>query len=108
VEEDLMSKQRLRRGREISGLTMGQAARLLGMRVPDLSLMELNGVHYDDDRLPALAALYQTTVAWLLGDDPKLSPENLALLCDVEHTGDRATVREVMEMWSTPERDDVR
>jgi transcriptional regulator with XRE-family HTH domain len=100
VEEDLMSKQRLRRGREISGLTMGQAARLLGMRVPDLSLMELNGVHYDDDRLPALAALYQTTVAWLLGDDPKL--------CDVEHTGDRATVREVMEMWSTPERDDVR
>jgi transcriptional regulator with XRE-family HTH domain len=96
---------RLRRGREIAGLSLGQAARLLGMQATGLSLMELNGVHADDDRLLALAALYQTTVAWLLGDKPQISAENLALLGDVDYDKDRATLREFMGMLSTPERD---
>lgn len=84
---------------------MGQAARLLGMPVIELSLMELNAVHHDDDRLIALAKLYQTTTSWLLGDDPKISTDNMAVLRRVEHTSDRAKLEEFMGMLSTPERD---
>lgn len=92
---------RIRKTREGAGLSMGQAARLLGMPVTELSLMELNGVHADDDRLPRLASLYRCSVAWLLGETAPLSDENEALLNTIDHTTDRATVREFMEMLST-------
>jgi transcriptional regulator with XRE-family HTH domain len=92
---------RIRSTREGCGLTMGQAARLLGMPVTELSLMELNGVHADDDRLPRLGKLYHCSVAWLLGETAELSADSKALLSTIEHTGDRAVVREFMEMLST-------
>lgn len=71
---------------------MGKAARLLDMQATELSLMEINSVHADDDRLPDLAELYSTTVAWLLGDEPQLSAENIALLDNVKQASDRAAL----------------
>ena len=96
-----VERNRIRETREASGLTMGQAARLLGCSVVDVSLMETNHVHADDGRLPALASLYKCSVAWLLGETAELSAEQDAWLRQVEHTGDRAIVRNFMEMLST-------
>lgn len=95
---------RLRQGRKISGLTLGQGARLLDVEVIHLANVELEVEPASDQLLRRMAELYQTTVAWLLGDEPQISPENHRLLNDVEHDSDRATLTEFMGMLSTPER----
>lgn len=96
---------RLRRGRELVGLTLSQATRLLGWHGSSL-LSELeDGTSVPTDaNLTRLAALYQTTVSWLLGDEPQISDEGHAMLRSIEDTSDREAIREVMELWSTPER----
>ena len=98
-----MRKTRFREGRKASGLTLGQGARLLGVEAVRLSDVELDRAEPGDELLIKMAALYLTTVAWLLGDDPKLSAENLALLDSIDHDSDRATMTEFMGMLSTPE-----
>lgn len=92
---------RIRTTRAGAGLSLGQASKLLGISAADLSLMELNGVHGDDDRLPLLAKIYGCSVRWLRGETAELSAENVALLRTCEHTGDRETLREFMLMIST-------
>jgi len=93
---------RLRSTREQCGLTVGQAAKLLGWARGPLYAMEIGaGSPPTDDDLRAIATLYGCSVAWLRGETAKLSPDNEALLRTIDHTGDRATVREFMEMIST-------
>lgn len=47
-----------------------------------------------------MAVTFGCSVAWLQGVRPQLSAENEALLRSVTHDGDRATLREFMEMLS--------
>jgi transcriptional regulator with XRE-family HTH domain len=93
---------RLKATRESAGLSLGQAAKLLGWARGVLHAMEIDeGSAPIDSDLAALAALYRCSVAWLRGETAELSDENKALLRTVEHTGDRDTVREFMQMLST-------
>lgn len=101
-----MTAIRFRRAREIAGLSIGQAARLLDVSRDWLDSAE-HGWTPPGEHLRAMADLYQTTTSWLLGDEPQISGANLALLRDVEHDTDRATLTEFMGMLSTPERDGV-
>lgn len=95
---------RIREGREESGLSMKQAAKLLGVDLGELFGAETGTAKPSDELLIKMARLYQTTVAWLLGDEPQISDANKALLRAVEHTGDRAELERFMGMLSTPER----
>lgn len=96
---------RLARAREICGLSITQASKVLGWaRGPLFAIETGQGAPPSDDDLIKLAALYQTTVAWLLGDEPQISDDNKALLRTVEHDVDRAAVAEFVGMLSTPER----
>jgi len=71
---------RLRAAREAAGLSQGQVARLMNMHRPTISEMEAGNRRITADELARLADLYDTKVAWLLGeaperaahDDPKL------------------------------------
>jgi transcriptional regulator with XRE-family HTH domain len=71
---------RLRAAREAAGLSQGQVAKLMDMHRPTISEMEAGNRRVSVDELAKLADLYDTKVAWLLGeaperaehDDPKL------------------------------------
>lgn len=71
---------RLRAAREAAGLSQGQVAKLMNMHRPTISEMEAGKRRISADELAKLADLYDTKVAWLLGeaperaehDDPKL------------------------------------
>lgn len=92
---------RLKSTREGAGLSLAQAAKLLGWAQGPLRAFEVGETQPTDEDLRALAALYRCSVAWLRGETAELSAANEALLRDVEHAGDRETVREFMEMLST-------
>lgn len=91
---------RIRRTREQCGLSLAQAARLLGWAQGPLHAMEAGATAPTEADLRAMATLYCCSVAWLLGETAELSAENKALLNTID-TSDRATVREFMEMLST-------
>lgn len=71
---------RLRAAREAAGLSQGQVARLMNMHRPTISEMEAGNRRISAEELAKLADLYDTKIAWLLGeaperaehDDPKL------------------------------------
>lgn len=94
---------RLRRARETAGLSIEQATAKLGWARGPLRALEDGTAKYPvtEDSLRAMAGIYGCSVAWLCGETAELSLENEALLRTVEHTGDRATLREFMQMIST-------
>jgi transcriptional regulator with XRE-family HTH domain len=96
-----VTSDRLRSTRKGAGLTLGQAARLLGLKVTTLSDVELGRVNPSDGWLQDMANLYHCSVAWLRGETAELSSSDEERLRDIEHTGARAVVREFMQMLST-------
>ncbi len=70
-----MAENRSRRARELAGLSLGQAARLLGIARDALIAIEISGLIFqqiDLGELPhtRLADLYGVSVAWLRGEVP--------------------------------------
>jgi transcriptional regulator with XRE-family HTH domain len=84
-----------------AGLSVAQASKLLGWHPDNLIAIESGEHPPSPTGLRKLAELYRCSVAWLRGETAKLSAGNEALLETVDHDGDRATVREFMEMIST-------
>lgn len=88
---------RLRRARELAGLSIGQAAKLLGWSQGPLVLMEKGHGHPPDPgELGRLASLYGVSVEWLRGDEVQLSDDHRMLVGEIEHDGDRARVAELL------------
>jgi len=94
------SGDRVRWTREQAGLSRGQAARLLGLTVEWVTGVEHGTVIPTGEQLKAMAVTFGCAVAWLQGAKPQLNAQNEALLRSVTHDGDRATLREFMEMLS--------
>lgn len=95
---------RLRRGREICGLSIAQAAKLLGWSQGPLHAMEIGATKPTDTDLGQLAKLYQTSPEWLLGAEPVLPDQLHQMLRDAADDGvsahDRDIVLEVSGMWA--------
>lgn len=66
-----MLHTRLRAAREAAGLSQGQVAKLMGMHRPTISEMEAGNRRVTAEELARLAELYDTKVAWLLGEGPE-------------------------------------
>lgn len=97
-------KTRIMRAREISGLSPGQAADLLGVDRAWLARVEAEQESPTEAFLAELAKLCRTSVAWLLGDALKIPEPTQRLLRDSTlDPRDRETLLEVAGMWSTPE-----
>lgn len=81
-----MTAPRYRRAREIAGLSIAQAAKLLGAGDDLLSAMERELWHPDDVTirlLTEMAAIYGCSLEWLRGDHVELSPSVKDLLACV-------------------------
>lgn len=93
---------RLRRARELAGLSLTQAARKLGWDGLSLEEHETGACAalrwpLSDDEWSRLADLYGVTVAWLRGADVELPEATREVLRQVEHNGDRARLTELLE-----------
>ena len=63
--------ERLKEARKLAGLSQGQVARMLGLHRPSVSEMEAANRRVSADELAQLAAVYDVSVAWLLGEAPE-------------------------------------
>lgn len=61
---------RLREAREQSGLSQGQAAKLVGMHRPTISEIEAGRRRVAAEELVRLADIYGVSIAWLTGETP--------------------------------------
>lgn len=75
---------RSRRARESAGLSVGQAARLLGVTTDQLRRVEEHDSAYADAYPPRLADLYGVNVDWLSGRSELCDYEPLRNLQGVE------------------------
>lgn len=64
------ASNRFRKAREQAGLTLGQASRLLGIPITDLSGMELDKMIATEAALTAMQDRYGVSRAWLVGEGP--------------------------------------
>lgn len=64
---------RLRAAREQSGLSQGQAAKLLGLLRPTVSEIEAGRRRVAADELPGFARIYGVSVSWLADERPEVA-----------------------------------
>ena len=67
----LLMPKRFARARELAGLSVGQAARLLGVSAADLAAVEQRGEPRGEITLARLVDLYGCSVAWITGEVPQ-------------------------------------
>lgn len=63
--------ERLRLARELSGLSQGQVAEMLGLKRPAISETEAGRRKVSAEELAKLSEIYAVSVAWLVGADPE-------------------------------------
>lgn len=83
-----MTAPRYRRARELAGLTLAQAARLLGTGACDLSNMEINAADPILRATPEMERLmvdvYGCSLAWLQGAEPEVPESTREMLRDAD------------------------
>lgn len=62
--------ERLKEARKLAGLSQGQVAKMLGLHRPSITEMESGNRRVSADELARLAAIYDVSTAWLLGEAP--------------------------------------
>lgn len=67
--------QRLKTARELSGLSQGQVANILGIHRPSVSAIEAGTRKVSAEEIKEFARIYDVSISWLLGEE---SDENLA------------------------------
>jgi transcriptional regulator with XRE-family HTH domain len=63
--------ERLRAARKLAGLSQGHVAKILRLHRPSISEVEAGNRRVSADELARLAAIYDVSVAWLVGDAPE-------------------------------------
>jgi transcriptional regulator with XRE-family HTH domain len=95
---------RIRRGRELSGLSSLQACRLLGAQLLDLYNWELGHATPTEERIRDMAKVYGVSIAWLNGADPVIPAGTREALrsADISST-EREQLVELLGAIHTPE-----
>lgn len=99
-----MTPSRLTRARNMAGLSIAQATRLLSCASSWIPQLERGLTAPDDADLAALAELYGVTVAWLRGAEVELPAATREALRQVEHDGDRAQLTALEAAQGAPKR----
>jgi transcriptional regulator with XRE-family HTH domain len=60
--------ERIRKAREMSGLSQAQAAKLLGLHRPSITEVEAGNRKVSAEEITKFASLYKVDVSWLLGE----------------------------------------
>ena len=82
---------RIRSARELSGLSQGQAAKLMNLHRPTISEIEAGRRNVKTDELTAFAALYGVEVSWLVNGEvekEKLNKDVLAAARELSSMND--------------------
>jgi transcriptional regulator with XRE-family HTH domain len=88
---------RLKKGRELSGLSVAQASKLLGLRVIDLLEYEVGVATPTPARLKEMANVYGCSRSWLEGTDTPVSDDTKQLLRDDRISfSERDTLTEIL------------
>lgn len=87
---------RLRRARELAGLTIARAAERIGFHRGTVRNLEAGDFDPEPTELDRMASVYGVSLEWLRGDDVPLSEAERGVLAGIEHTGDRARVAELL------------
>jgi transcriptional regulator with XRE-family HTH domain len=67
---------RIRAAREMSGLSQGQVAKMLGLHRPSISEAEAGNRNVSAEELGRMAEIYDVPVGWLMGEGAdKLDPQ---------------------------------
>jgi transcriptional regulator with XRE-family HTH domain len=68
---------RIRTGREMSGLSQGQVAKMLGLHRPSISEAEAGNRNVSAEELGRMAEIYDLPIAWLMGEGvERLDPQD--------------------------------
>lgn len=95
---------RLRRAREIAGLSLGQAARRLGTSTTALSDFEMGESTPSAATIRVLASLYCVSISWLSGADPVIADDvRRAIDTAILSNADRASLIDVIGAICTPD-----
>ncbi len=93
---------RYRRARELAGLSLGQAAKLLDVDLVWLSSVELEQIQPDLDWQRRMAEVYGCSLAWLQGNDPEIPESTRKMLreSDLSPTERDALLELVGSIWT--------
>ena len=96
-----MVLNRSRRAREHAGLSVGQAARLLGLSIDQIRLIEDSDAAYADVGPPRLADIYGVNVEWLSGRTELCDYAALKELANADQLSfrDRDMLAELYASW---------
>jgi transcriptional regulator with XRE-family HTH domain len=68
---------RIRTAREMSGLSQGQAAKLLGLHRPSITEAEASNRKVSAEEIAKFAELYKVEASWLLGEgEDRIDPQD--------------------------------
>ena len=69
--------ERIRKARELAGLSQGQAAKILGLHRPSITAAEAGNRKVSAEEISKFADLYKVGVSWLLGEgEQQLDPSD--------------------------------
>jgi transcriptional regulator with XRE-family HTH domain len=69
--------ERIRKAREMSGLSQAQAAKILGLHRPSVTEIEAGNRKISAEEITKFSGLYKVDVSWLLGDsEDQLDPND--------------------------------
>jgi transcriptional regulator with XRE-family HTH domain len=72
--------ERIRKAREMSGLSQGQAAKMLGLHRPSITEAEAGNRKVSAEEITKFAQLYKVDVSWLLGEgEDQIDPNDSKL-----------------------------
>jgi transcriptional regulator with XRE-family HTH domain len=71
-----MTASRIRRARELAGLTLEQASRMIGLGTETISNIEIGNTEVSDEWMGRIAAAYRMSLEWLRGD-PVVIPDSV-------------------------------
>jgi DNA-binding XRE family transcriptional regulator len=90
-----VAENRFARARAYAGLSLGQAAKLLGTSRAELEAIERGDIAIEPQ---CLADLYGCSIAWLIGEKPLHDYDRLNRIPggDTLYSGDRAKIAELL------------
>ncbi|MFG6093934.1 helix-turn-helix transcriptional regulator [Leptothoe sp. ISB3NOV94-8A] len=72
--------KRIRKAREMAGLSQGQAAKLLGLHRPSITEAEAGNRKVSAEEITKFAELYKVEMSWLLGEgEDQIDPQDSKL-----------------------------
>ena len=104
MNQSAKTDSRIVKGRELSGLSIAQAAKLLGLSETRLAYFEQRKTKPSPAVLKDMANVYGVSLPWLTGSPPVISKATRTVLKDPKlASSDRSKIKQVLDSMRTIE-----